>query len=103
MRDTTTLMSIMLAGSLMLISGCDEKNAEPTAEVTPAALQAPLTLVSFDSDALVPSWLVEECASHAANARHIRQRSVFGHDAFLKETETLGLVLRGCLASQEVC
>ena len=38
MRDTTTLMSIMLAGSLMLISGCDEKNAEPTAEVTPAAL-----------------------------------------------------------------
>ena len=54
--------------------------------VDPATISAPCTLVSFDTDVLVPSWLVDELANGLAGPnRHVRISTVFGHDAFLKE------------------
>ena len=72
--------------------------------VDPTAIEVPVTLVSVSSDQLVPPAQIEELSRRVAGpCRLVEIHSLYGHDAFLKETETLGLVLRGCLASQEVC
>lgn len=71
-----------------------------THDVAPDRISAPLTLLSFDTDSLVPPWLVEECATRVSGARHVRAVSVFGHDAFLKEHDTVDRVLAGALAEE---
>ena len=56
----------------------------------PRALSADALLVSVDSDALVPPWLVDRLAARASGkAPHVVIASLFGHDAFLKETERI--------------
>ncbi|MDA1102389.1 MAG: hypothetical protein O2956_02145 [Gemmatimonadetes bacterium] len=69
--------------------------------VNPAEVTSPTTLVSFDSDSLVPPWLVEELA-HAAPGvtRHVELTSPFGHDAFLKEVDAVSDVIRSALAEE---
>ena len=63
-------------------------------DVNPARLSVPTTLVSWDSDVLVPPWLVEELKQSVACAcTHIRLSSPFGHDAFLKEDRDVSSVL----------
>jgi homoserine O-acetyltransferase len=70
--------------------------------VDPRLVQSRTTLVSFDSDALVPPWLVEELAQGVPGAcRHVTVPSPFGHDAFLKEPERVSSVLRSVTEVQE--
>ena len=61
----------------------------------PASLPPHTLLVSFDSDALAPPWLLDELAvASGGSSRHITLDSLFGHDAFLKETRTVSALLR---------
>ncbi len=70
--------------------------------VDPRLIQSRTTLVSFDTDALVPPWLVEELAQGVPGAcRHVTVPSPFGHDAFLKEPERVSSVLRSVTEVQE--
>ena len=70
--------------------------------VDPAAITVPTTLVSVDTDALVPPWLVDELAERAPGVkRHVTFASVFGHDAFLKEVGLVSEVIRSTLSSSE--
>ena len=70
----------------------------------PGALPAHALLVSFDSDTLVPPWLVEELAARQGRrpARHVTFPSPYGHDAFLKEVEAVSECLSGELGGREV-
>lgn len=70
----------------------------------PGSLPAHALLVSFDSDVLVPPWLVEELAARQGRspARHLTVATRYGHDAFLKETEAVSGCLRRELAGEEV-
>jgi homoserine O-acetyltransferase len=66
--------------------------------VRPAELSVPLTLISFDTDTLVPPWLVEDLADAVPDAvRHIRIATEFGHDGFLKETTAVVAALGSVL------
>lgn len=68
-------------------------------DVDPGRLSVPTTLVSWDSDALVPPWLVEELRQRVeCPCRHVRLSSPYGHDAFLKETRDVSSVLSTVLA-----
>ena len=61
--------------------------------VDPGLVVSRTTLVSFDTDALVPPWLVEELAQGAPGVcEHVTLSSPFGHDAFLKEPERVSSV-----------
>lgn len=54
--------------------------------VTPETLAAPLSLLAFDSDRLVPVEDIRDLAARATRLeRLVEAASVFGHDAFLKE------------------
>jgi len=67
-------------------------------EADPERVGAPTTLVSFDTDALVPPWLVDELAARLpALERHVTIETVFGHDGFLKEAGLVSDVLRAAL------
>lgn len=66
--------------------------------VDPSSITVPTTLVSVDSDTVVPPWLVEELAQKAPGVlRHVTLESIYGHDAFLKEVGLLADVLRSTL------
>jgi homoserine O-acetyltransferase/O-succinyltransferase len=67
--------------------------------VDAAQVRVPVTLVAVDSDTLVPCAQLR--ALHRRLGRRatlVEVRSEFGHDAFLKEHETIDRVLRGCVA-----
>ena len=70
----------------------------------PGSLPDDALLVSFDTDVLVPPWLVDELAARQGRcpARHVVVPSVYGHDAFLKEVEQVSVVVRAGLNGQEV-
>lgn len=70
----------------------------------PADLPAHALLISFDSDVLVPPWLMEELAARGGRppARHVTIRSPYGHDAFLKEAEAVSGCLRAELGGEGV-
>ena len=62
----------------------------------------PTTLVSFDTDRLVPPWLVDELAGAAPGVtRHVTVPSVFGHDAFLKEPGAVSRLIVEALESPD--
>jgi homoserine O-acetyltransferase len=68
-------------------------------DVDPALIRVPTTVVSVDSDSLVPPWLVAEMARRLpGTGRTIRIASNFGHDAFLKERAAVGRVIRHVLS-----
>ena len=67
----------------------------------PGSLPEHALLVSFDTDVLVPPWLMDELAAGDPDAepgrspaRHVTIPSLYGHDAFLKETEAVSGLLR---------
>ena len=70
----------------------------------PGSLPADALLVSFDSDVLVPPWLIEELAARDGRspARHLTIPSPYGHDAFLKEVEAVSRCVRGELGGEGV-
>lgn len=68
--------------------------------VTPERVRVPTTLIGFDTDVLVPTWLVADLAVRLAGpCRHVELATVFGHDGFLKESAALAPVLRHALDS----
>lgn len=72
--------------------------------IDPKEIEAPTTLVSVSSDQLVPARQIAALSRRITGpTRLVEIPSIFGHDAFLKETETLGLVLRGFLTEEETC
>jgi len=63
--------------------------------VEPEDVMVPTTVVSVDSDTLVPPWLVAELARRLpSSGRAVRIASNFGHDAFLKEPQTVSRLVR---------
>lgn len=69
--------------------------------VQPEMVKAPATVVSFDSDTLVPPWLADELASSCAGpTRHVEIRTVYGHDGFLKETKKVSQEIASALRSE---
>ena len=67
----------------------------------PGSLPEHALLVSFDTDVLVPPWLMDELAARDPDAepgrsaaRHVTIPSLYGHDAFLKETSAVSALLR---------
>jgi homoserine O-acetyltransferase/O-succinyltransferase len=70
--------------------------------VDPRAITAPTTLVSFDTDGLVPPWLMDELEARAPGVeRHQRISSRYGHDGFLKETRAVSRCIAAALAGRE--
>ncbi len=64
----------------------------------PGSLPPDTLLVSFDTDALVPPWLVDELATRSGRCpRHVTVTSLFGHDAFLKEVGQVTSLLNASL------
>ncbi len=73
-------------------------------DVDPALIRVPTTVVSIDSDTLVPPWLVAELVRGLPDTgRTIRIASNFGHDAFLKERRAVGRVIRHVLDEELPC
>jgi homoserine O-acetyltransferase len=70
-------------------------------DVDPALIEVPTTVVSIDSDTLVPPWLIAEMVRRLpGRGRTIRVTSNFGHDAFLKERRAVGRVIRHVLSEE---
>ncbi|MDE2981588.1 MAG: alpha/beta fold hydrolase [Gemmatimonadota bacterium] len=83
----------------------------------PGSLPPDALLVSFDTDVIVPPWLVDELArgqgqspvrqaqspvrQAQAPVRHVTIPSLFGHDAFLKETGEVARQITQGLAEEE--
>ncbi len=64
----------------------------------PESLPPDALLVSFDTDALVPPWLVDELATRSGRRpRHVAATSLYGHDAFLKEVGLVESLLQASL------
>jgi len=77
-------------------------------DVPVEAVTPPTVLLSFDTDAIVPPFLAAELAAGAPGiVEHVRSSSLYGHDAFLKETEdmaqAIGLLLDERHAHAERC
>ncbi len=62
-------------------------------KIDPEKIKRPLTCVAIQQDQLIPLDLMDQF-SQAANAKFISIQSRFGHDAFLKETETIGWIIK---------
>lgn len=68
--------------------------------VNPEEIQVPTTLVSIDTDTLVPPWQMRELASRLGGpSRLVELESRFGHDAFLKEPRAVSRVIAASLSS----
>lgn len=66
--------------------------------VAPERIAVPLTVIGFTDDRLVPIADLRDLAARAPRlTRLIEARSIFGHDAFLKERELIGRALRDAL------
>lgn len=71
--------------------------------VIPEAIKVPATLVSVDTDTLVPPWQMHELASRLGGpSRLVEIASRFGHDAFLKEPRAMSRVIAASLISGEL-
>jgi homoserine O-acetyltransferase len=66
--------------------------------VNPEDIHVPATLVSVDSDTLVPPWQMRELARRLGGpTRLVELQSRFGHDAFLKEPAAMSRVISASL------
>lgn len=63
----------------------------------PAALSTPTTLFAVREDLIVPLSLLREFAAAAPRCTLVEISSNYGHDAFLKEEQTVGALLRVAL------
>ena len=69
--------------------------------VDPECIHVPTTVVSVDSDGLVPPWLVAEMVRRLpSSARAVRIASNYGHDAFLKEKRVVSRLVRHFLTGR---
>ncbi len=68
--------------------------------VEPEGIATPTTLVAATSDELVPIEQIRSLAARLAGpVRLVEIESIYGHDAFLKENETIGAILSSDLRS----
>lgn len=68
--------------------------------VDPANIHTPTTLLAVESDTLVPTWQVRALAAALGGAtRLVSIPSLYGHDAFLKESTAVSGIIRDTLAS----
>lgn len=71
--------------------------------IEPEAIRAPVALVGFDTDQLVPEWLIDELATRLPRrVVRWRVRTRHGHDGFLKEAHAVGELLECLLGGGEV-
>ncbi len=70
--------------------------------VDPAAVRVPATLVAVEGDAVAPAWQLRDLASRlgAPAALHVIE-SIYGHDAFLKETDAVATLLTLALGREQ--
>jgi homoserine O-acetyltransferase len=62
-------------------------------QIDPSKIISPITCVGVIEDQLIPIDLIQQMAT-LANAEFIKIHSIYGHDAFLKEHETIGWIIR---------
>ena len=67
--------------------------------VEPEAIKARTTIIGIQGDRLVPIEDLRELAVRAPDARLVEIASIYGHDAFLKEIETLTPLIAASLES----
>lgn len=71
--------------------------------IDPRQVHVPTTLVAANSDQLVPLSQIEDLHRHLGGRSHLEVLdSLYGHDAFLKETAALAGVLESCLSGAGV-
>lgn len=69
--------------------------------IAPECIHVPTTVVSVDSDGVVPPWLVAEMARRLPDSgRTVRIASNYGHDAFLKEKRVVSRLVRRFLTGE---
>jgi len=69
--------------------------------LTPEAVRVPVTLAACPNDQLVPFADVNELARRLPQVASFHAlNSIFGHDAFLKETEAVSAIIRQVLESE---
>ena len=68
--------------------------------VRPENIALPVTLLSVDSDTLVPSWQMRQLHEQLADSRIFNIPSLYGHDAFLKEVDAVSAVIRDALGGR---
>ncbi|MEE9382953.1 MAG: homoserine O-succinyltransferase [Nannocystaceae bacterium] len=69
--------------------------------VDPKRIDCPTTVVGVDSDALIPLDDCRELAvAIAAPCEFVELKSLYGHDAFLKETKAMGAIIAKGLAQR---
>ena len=67
-------------------------------DVDPATITTPARLIAFEGDAIAPPWQMAELRDHLAGpADLVVLPSIYGHDAFLKESEAYSALLRAQL------
>jgi homoserine O-acetyltransferase len=67
-------------------------------DVDPGTITTPATLVAFDGDAIAPPWQMAELRERLGGPAHLTVfPSIYGHDAFLKESAPYGALLRAQL------
>ncbi len=70
--------------------------------VTPETIPVPTVLVAVTSDQLVPLQQMQALAAALPQAELHSLDSLFGHDAFLKETQHIGALVRRGLSSGDI-
>ena len=67
-------------------------------DVDPATITTPALLIAFEGDAIAPPWQMAELRDGLAGpADLVVLDSIYGHDAFLKESEAYSALLRSQL------
>lgn len=66
--------------------------------VDPSRIRVPTTLLAVEGDTLVPLWQMRELERRLGGPRRLVEvRSIYGHDAFLKDIEPISRVVRDAL------
>ncbi len=67
-------------------------------DVDPAAITTPAQLIAFEGDSIAPPWQMAELRDRLAGPAELTVlSSIYGHDAFLKESEAYSALLRAQL------
>jgi homoserine O-acetyltransferase/O-succinyltransferase len=69
--------------------------------INPDLISVPTTFVAALSDQLVPARDIENLARAVADGRFVSLRSLYGHDAFLKEERAIATIIKDFLNSLE--
>lgn len=68
--------------------------------VVPESVRVPTTLVGVEGDPLVPTWQLRELLTRLPGRADLHViESAYGHDAFLKECETISALVAGALTA----